>query len=171
VREELRKEYYRLLSKIPWQWYATFTFPRNLLNGDEEARSRWQDFMRELEANHPDTIARAVAEESRHAGALLSGIRLHYHALLTSDVPLNANLIRRLWEKYSGNGKDLLDLRRYQVNGGAEYYLLKLLGSADGELTLEHCDLFQPEGPRDWNRNARTRRRWRRQLERRAARN
>lgn len=157
--------YYR---KFPWQLFCTFTFLCNLRNGDAEARWRWSRFIDELEHLHGDTIGRLVAEESRHAHGALSGIRLHYHALFVSNRPPSQVLMRDLWKKYCGNGKNLIDIKAYDPSKHAVEYCLKLHGSFNGEIDIQNLDLYAPERPIGWNRNCWARRRWRRQLERQA---
>lgn len=159
-------EYY---NQFPWQLFCTFTFPRRLRNGDEEARTLWSEFVTRLEAAHPDTICRLVAEERQHAHGVLAGIRLHYHALFTSNTPVSETVIRDLWRQLVGNGKNSVDVQHYDPSRGAVGYCLKTVGSPDhGDVTTYNDDLYAAERPFDWNKNAASRRRWRRQLERRA---
>jgi hypothetical protein len=156
-------------SQFPWQLYCTFTFPRRLRYGDEQARTIWNEFLSFLEAAHPDTICRLVAEESQHAHGVLAGIRLHYHALFASDTPIGETVIRDLWHKLVGNGKKSIEIDRYDPCRGAVGYCLKTVGSPDhGNITTYNDDLYAAERSVDWNKTAATRRRWRRQLERRA---
>lgn len=164
--EEEQIAFYR---RFEWQLFATFTFARRLRNGDEEARWRWKGFMNELEREHGDTIGRLVVEEARHSSGALSGIRLHYHALLASDRPLSTALVRRLWAQYAGNGRRLADIRQYDPRGNAVAYCLKLHGSMAGDLDLHNLDLYSPIRLAAWDRNSRSRRRWRRQLARRGS--
>jgi hypothetical protein len=95
-------------------------------------------------------------------------IRLHYHTLFASDTPISEATIRDLWRQLVGNGKELVDVRRYDANGGAVGYCLKLVGSPDGNISTYNDDLYTPERSVCWDKNAPARRRWRRQLERRA---
>jgi hypothetical protein len=157
-------EYYK---GFPWQWFCTFTFPR-LPRGDDDARSRWKHFINDVERTHGDNIGRLVAEESRHASGALSEIRLHYHALLTSDHAVPVSLLRDRWKKYAGNGKKLIDVQQYDQSKRGVEYLLKLHGSWDGEIEFANLDLYSAHPPEGWDRNCCSRRRWRRQLARRA---
>jgi hypothetical protein len=166
---KLWKEYVDYYSQIPWQLFCTFTFPRRLRNGDDEARSLWSIFIEKLEASHPDTICRLVAEESRHAHGGLSDIRVHYHVLLTSDTPIDGATIRNLWRSLAGNGKKLVDIQKYDPEQGAVGYCLKLLDSPDGQVSSYNEDLYLPERPADWDRNGKSRRRFYRQMKRRDA--
>ena len=148
---------------FPWRWFCTFTFPRRLRNGDEEARYRWKSFIDDLERKHGDTIGRLVAEESRHSFGVLSGIRLHYHALFASDHAVSPSLIRTLWKMHAGNGMSLADIRAYNPRRNAVAYCLKLHGSHHGQIEIHNLDIYCPTRPTNWDRNSKSRRRWRRQ--------
>jgi hypothetical protein len=159
--------YVAYYSRYPWQLFCTFTFTRRLRGGEDEARLLWGEFLNRLEAAHLDTICRLVAEESRHAHGQLAGVRLHYHALFASDTPIGESTIRDLWRQLVGNGKSLVEIRRYDPAEGAVGYCLKSL-AVGGDISTFNDDLYAPDRPADWDRNADSRRRWRRQMERRA---
>jgi hypothetical protein len=152
--------YVAYYSQFPWQWFCTFTFPRRLRYGDEEARTLWNLFLTRLEAAHPDTICRLVAEESQHADGVLAPVRLHYHALFASDTPISETVICDLWRNLVGNGKESIKVEQYDPRRGAVGYCLKTVGSLDyGYVTTHNEDLYVAERPTDWNRNAASRRR------------
>ena len=157
-------KYYR---QFPWQLFCTFTFPRRFRNGDAETRWVWPHFINELERTHRDTVGRLVAEESRHAYGQLAGIRLHYHALFTSQHPISEPLLKELWRKYAGNGRKLIDVRQYDPSRGAVEYCLKLHGTFDGEIDFFNLDLYKPGSETNWKGNSASRRRLRRHMQRR----
>lgn len=167
TRRKSHEEEVSFYKRFPWQLFCTFTFPRRLRNGDEEARWLWKVFINELEYEHRDTIGRLVAEERRSASGSLAAIRLHYHALFASDHLISVSLVRTIWNKYAGNGTTLSDIRVYDPRRNAVAYCLKLLGSMDGEFDIYNLDLYSPTPPSTLNRNSRSRRRWRRQMSRR----
>lgn len=165
-KSALNSELASFYKSFPWQLFCTFTFSRSLRNGDWEARSLWQSFVNELERLLGHAIGRLVAEESRHASGSLSGIRLHYHALMACDHPLSEALLRGLWRKYAGDGTKLAEIRPYDPSRGAVEYCLKLLGSFSGEIMIQNLDLYSPASAKLMKQSSRARRRQRRHLER-----
>lgn len=119
-RNDLSREYANLINNYPWQWYATLTFVRLL-----SFIKAWKLFHRWLTAIRHSTGKRvtylAVIERDTWR------TNPHFHVLLAGVDGEKRDKWRKVWYWFGGWSR----IQRYDVKGGAKYYLgEKLTGNA-----------------------------------------
>ena len=156
-----------------WDWFCTFSYTRPLLNGDEERRSIWNTFLRELMDSHRDTLGYVWVEEQSNPTDSLARIDVHYHALLVSNRAPDCSNMERLWRDRAGNGRRRghasVVIEPYDPSLGGVGYAFKLLNRNEVTWDLGNLEFFFPVRPEGWDRDRFSRRRFRRDLLRKQA--
>lgn len=119
------------LETMPWQLFATLTFPYEISR--VEAEVTLHRFVDKLERATHGSIAYAGAMETRHySGCGMSGARAHFHLLMGAERSLDAGFVKKAWTAHAGRGQnksaiggpaqDSADVRLFEPGkGGAEY--------------------------------------------------
>jgi len=154
---------------IPWQQFVTLTFPWNV--SEETADRKLREFINHLERKLKTRICFIAGKE----GASKQGAKVpwHFHLLLTSVEQIPVSLIADIWRRLVGRSNstseddDSVDVKPF-IDGilGAEY-VMKMIGSVDGDWCCRWLHLFNPAisyTPKRDHRFLRQNRRWERQL-------
>jgi hypothetical protein len=103
------------LRPIPWQMFATLTFPWNV--AEETADRKFREFMNSLERSLKTNVAFIAGKEARTKTG--DSVPWHFHLALTSARPMPADLIQRLWNRTVGRGRDS---ERFDEHGAVSQY-------------------------------------------------
>jgi hypothetical protein len=163
------KELGKYLETMPWQLYATLTFPYDIsVNG---ACASLRRFINKLEFETKGDVAYAGAMETRHySGCGMSGVRAHFHLLMASEHTLDAGFakfVKKAWTAHAGRGQnksaiggavqDSADVRLFESGKGGAEYCVKVTDDL-GDWIQRNLEIMTPVGCRP-GRSARRQRR------------
>ena len=138
------------LRRVQWQAFCTFEFTHrvSLPQGQEAFRL----YINELERTLRARVTFVLGQERRSATPTRSAAPLHFHALMTSEVPLSPELMRTRWWSFAGRGKDghTADIQEYVRGGRGEEYCLKFMNNVEGDWWHRNLGFYLPgmPGPR-----------------------
>lgn len=163
-------EFYR--NAFTWTWYITLTFSESLSAG--AAWQRLEDYLRLIEETHRTPLSCMIAQENKYSGLGIPTGRIHFHLLVfcpTNTVSLE--MLTDTWKSARFGGDRTkgasADVRHYLPDGSAAYYLLKNLHHPSFDLKLRTIEGASKRRSVSFATSNESRRRWRRQQERKNA--
>jgi hypothetical protein len=142
----------RWLAPVPWQLFATFTFPWDVATSTADAYFR--RFINDLERALRHNVC-FVAGKERKTSSLEAKVSWHFHAALTAHCHIPLSLVEELWRRIAGKGKktvthpegDSIDVRAFDRDRMAIEYCLKSMNHCEGEWRFRWLELFNPNIP------------------------
>jgi len=140
------------LETMPWQLFATLTFPYEISRTGADASLH--RFVDTLERKTRGNIAFAGAMETRHfSGCGMSGGRPHFHLLMSADHTLDAGFVKKAWTAHAGRGQnksaiggpaqDSADVRLYEPGKGGAEYCVKVIDDT-GDWIQWNLEIMSP---------------------------
>ena len=155
------------LAPIPWQLFATFTFPWEV----NALRADWyfKRVINELEKALRHRICYFAGRE-RKPRSVGSEVPWHFHVLLAAECPIPAKLVSDTWRSLVGIGNrtlthpngDSVDLREFDPDKRGVEYCIKVLNDSHGDWSFRWLELFNIKMPRSGVMNHRKLRQLRR---------
>jgi hypothetical protein len=150
------------LKQVSWSLFCTLTFAWKVSDGQGDRT--FLEFINRLEYTIKADVGYVRGDEKRISGCGQPASGRHYHAVLTSTVPMEPAFIEYLWMGMAGRRADGAGAK-VQVDDpqrdGVEY-VLKLILKQEGDWKVRKLELFHPEARSLQDMTARFRRRLRR---------
>jgi hypothetical protein len=161
-KHEAKKEYARWLKQIDWKVFCTFTYAWRV--SDPQADKTFIEFINRLERSLKSNVGYVRGDEKRFSGCGKPASARHYHAVLTSAIPLEPTWVASLWMEMAGHRSDHAGAKVDTYNPAANgiEYVLKFISQPEGDWKFGRLELFHPEARSLHTVNARWNRRLRR---------
>jgi hypothetical protein len=156
------KKYAEWVKLVPWQLFCTFTFAWKV--SDQQADKTFIEFINRLESSLKCNIAYVRGDEKRFSGCGKPACGRHFHALLTSEIPLHQTIVECSWKSMAGKRSDDAGAKAepYDPHRGGALYVVKSINDINGDWSFRKLHLFHPEARSLQFSNARLRRSLRR---------
>lgn len=135
------------LRPIPWQWFATVTFPWDVR--DVTAVRKLRLLLNALEKHYRGDVCALAGQESKPRQ---SGIRVpwHFHLLLASRHSISKEPIEAIWRGLVGRAsgrnerEDSVKVEPYADHERGPEYCLKAMNDAFGDWHIHRFEVFLP---------------------------
>ena len=143
------------LAPVPWQFFATLEFPRNVRS--ETAVSKLKEWLNNTERQLRDSICFVAGLEERSKSG--APVPAHFHILMTASRPIPASVLEDGWRAMVGRGTrsplhpegDSVVLEAVNPAGNALAYCLKFANDCRGDWMFKWLEIFNPNIPRSAN--------------------
>src|ERR1035437_1065116 len=98
------KKYAEWVKLMSWQLFCTFIFAWKV--SDQQADKTFIEFINRLEGSLKCNVAYVRGDENRFSGAGKPACARHFHALLTSEIPLHPTIVEFFWESMACKRSD-----------------------------------------------------------------
>lgn len=140
------------LSPVPWQYFVTLEFPRNV--SQMAAKAKLRVYLNAVEKRLRECICFIAGLEGRSKAGFT--VPWHFHMLMTASRPIPMDLLKVLWWAREGRGTrselhpegDSIVVLPFEADQRGLEYCLKFANDCRGDWMFKWLEIFNPNIPR-----------------------